>query len=69
MLEGGRSLGLAEGHHGVGLGAAHGFKFAAWFGRELAALAGGSAPGPHLAPFSITREALRRPADRSAWLV
>jgi sarcosine oxidase len=53
----------------VGLGAAHGFKFAAWFGSELAALAGGSAPGPHLAPFSITREALRRPADRAAWLV
>ncbi len=53
----------------VGLGAAHGFKFAAWFGRELAALASGAAPGPHLAPFSITREALRRPADRAAWLV
>jgi sarcosine oxidase len=53
----------------VGLGAAHGFKFAAWFGSELAALASGSAPGPHLAPFSITREALRRPADRAAWLV
>jgi sarcosine oxidase len=53
----------------VGLGAAHGFKFAAWFGRELAALAGGATPGPHLAPFSITRGALRRPADRAAWLV
>jgi sarcosine oxidase len=53
----------------VGLGAAHGFKFAAWFGRELAALASGATPGPHLAPFSITREALRRPADRAAWLV
>jgi sarcosine oxidase len=53
----------------VGLGAAHGFKFAAWFGSELAALARGVAPGPHLAPFSITREALRRPADRAAWLV
>ena len=53
----------------VGLGAAHGFKFAAWFGSELAALAGGAVPGQHLAPFSITRDALRRPAARAAWLV
>jgi sarcosine oxidase len=53
----------------VGLGAAHGFKFAAWFGRELADLAMGAAAGPHLAPFSITRDALQHPADRAAWLV
>ena len=53
----------------VGLGAAHGFKFAAWFGRELAALASGAARGAQLTPFSITREALRRPAGRAAWLV
>jgi sarcosine oxidase len=53
----------------LGLGAAHGFKFAAWFGKELAALASGAAPGQDLAPFSIARDALRRPADRAAWLV
>ncbi len=34
----------------VGLGAAHGFKFAAWFGRELAALATGSRTRPELGP-------------------
>jgi sarcosine oxidase len=53
----------------VGLGAAHGFKFAAWFGRQLAALSTGADPGPELAPFSMTRDALQRPADRAAWLV
>ena len=53
----------------VGLGAAHGFKFAAWFGRQLAALAIGAEPGEELAPFAITREALSRPANRAAWLV
>jgi sarcosine oxidase len=53
----------------VGLGAAHGFKFAAWFGRQLADLASGGIPGPELAPFSITRDSLRQPAERAAWLV
>ena len=53
----------------VGLGAAHGFKFAGWFGRTLAALASGEAPEPHLAPFTIDRPALRGEIDRSAWLV
>ena len=53
----------------VGLGAAHGFKFASWFGRSLARLATGSVPGPELAPFAIDRPALRRELDRSAWLV
>jgi monomeric sarcosine oxidase len=55
----------------IGLGAAHGFKFAAWFGRRLADLAAGAEPCPDLAPFSLTRDALSRPAggDRAAWLV
>ncbi len=53
----------------VALGAAHAFKFAAWFGRQLAALAMGGVAGPELARFSITRPALGKPADRAAWLV
>lgn len=53
----------------IGLGAAHGFKFAAWFGRELAALATGSRPRPELAPFAIDRPSLTAPIDRAAWLV
>ncbi len=53
----------------VALGAAHAFKFAAWFGRQLAVLAMGGVAGPELAPFSITRPALGKPADRAAWLV
>lgn len=53
----------------VGLGAAHGFKFAAWFGRTLADLATGVEPGPELAPFAIDRPALSRPITREAWLV
>ena len=47
----------------VGLGAAHGFKFAAWFGRTLADLALGGAPGPELAPFAL--RARRRSTPRS----
>ncbi len=53
----------------VGLGAAHGFKFAAWFGRELAALATGAERRPELDPFRIDRPSLTRPIDRAAWLV
>jgi sarcosine oxidase len=53
----------------VALGAAHGFKFAAWFGRTLADLALGGAPGPELAPFRYERPSLHAPIDRSAWLV
>lgn len=53
----------------VGLGAAHGFKFAAWFGRRLAALAGGGAPAGDLAPFAIDRPGIDAPIDRHAWLV
>lgn len=53
----------------LALGAAHGFKFAAWFGRTLADLALGAAPGPELAPFAYERESLHRRIDRAAWLV
>ncbi|WP_395153886.1 FAD-dependent oxidoreductase [Ilumatobacter sp.] len=54
----------------VGLGAAHGFKFASWFGRELAELAiGAAAPRPELAPFAFDRPSLHQPISREAWLV
>jgi len=53
----------------VGLGAAHGFKFAAWFGRTLAGLACGAPAGPELAPFAFTRPTLHVPISREAWLV
>jgi sarcosine oxidase len=53
----------------VALGAAHGFKFAAWIGRPRAAQAGGATPGPQLAPFAFDRPSLRRPIDRGSWLV
>jgi len=53
----------------VALGAAHGFKFASWFGRTLAGLACGEECGPELAPFAFTRESLHRPIDRDAWMV
>jgi sarcosine oxidase len=53
----------------VGLGAAHGFKFAAWFGRTLASLATGAQVGPELAPFAVDRPALSAELDRAAWLV
>lgn len=53
----------------VGLGAAHGFKFAAWFGRELAVLAQGASRGDHLTPFRFDRPSLHAPIDRAAWMV
>ena len=53
----------------VALGAAHGFKFAAWFGRALAELAPGATRPPELAPFALDRPALQRPFDRAGWLV
>ena len=53
----------------VGLGAAHGFKFAAWFGRVLAELALSGRRSADLVPFAIDRSGLRRPIDRQAWLV
>lgn len=56
-------------HVSVALGAAHGFKFASWFGRTLAGLACGDEVGPELAPFSFTRDSLHQPIDRAAWMV
>jgi sarcosine oxidase len=53
----------------VALGAAHGFKFASWFGRTLAGLALGDEPAADLAPFSFTRPSLHAPIDRAAWMV
>ena len=53
----------------VALGAAHGFKFASWFGRTLAGLACGEPAGPELAPFAFTRPSLHQPIDRAAWMV
>jgi sarcosine oxidase len=53
----------------VALGAAHGFKFAAWFGRTLAGLACGDPFGPELAPFAFSRPSLHVPITREAWLV
>jgi len=53
----------------VGLGAAHGFKFAPTFGRRLADLAQGDEPGPELAPFRLDRPALTEPDVEPSWLV
>lgn len=53
----------------VALGAAHGFKFASWFGRTLAGLACGDEAGPELEPFAFTRASLHQPIDRAAWMV
>jgi sarcosine oxidase len=53
----------------VALGAAHGFKFASWFGRALAELAIDGGTPDDISPFSITRPGLRAPAGREAWLV
>ena len=53
----------------IALGAAHGFKFASWFGRTLAGLACGEPVPEELAPFSLTRPSLRAPLDRNAWMV
>ncbi len=53
----------------VGLGAAHGFKFAPTFGRRLADLALGAGPGLELEPFRLDRPALRDPAYATTWLV
>ncbi|MBA2553145.1 MAG: N-methyl-L-tryptophan oxidase [Geodermatophilaceae bacterium] len=53
----------------VGLGAAHGFKFAPTFGRRLADVALGGVPGPELDPFRLDRPALRDPSHTSKWLV
>ncbi|MDQ3449643.1 MAG: hypothetical protein M3455_01800 [Actinomycetota bacterium] len=53
----------------VGLGAAHGFKFAPTFGRRLAELALGTSPGADPEPFRLDRPALTDPAHATSWLV
>src|SRR5262249_14868400 len=53
----------------VALGAAHGFKFAPWFGRTLAALAAEEPPDANLSPFAFDRPGLRQPAGMANWLV
>ena len=50
------------------LGAAHAFKFAAWFGRTAAELVVGGAPSTDIDAFRLDRPGLRGPADRAAWL-
>jgi sarcosine oxidase len=52
----------------VALGAAHGFKFAAWFGRALADLALDGGTEGDLAPFRLARPGLAAGAT-PAWLV
>ena len=53
----------------VGLGAAHGFKFAPTFGRLLADLAETGSTTTDLAPFRLDRPALTDPAYQAHWLV
>jgi sarcosine oxidase len=45
----------------VALGAAHGYKFASWFGRTLAERAVHGSAGDDLAPFRIDRPVLLDP--------
>jgi len=53
----------------VGLGAAHGFKFAPTFGRLLAELATAGATTTDLTPYRLDRPALTDPAYQAHWLV
>jgi sarcosine oxidase len=53
----------------IALGAGHGYKFVAWFGRTLAALATDENPGCDLGPFRLDRPALTDPAWEANWLV
>jgi sarcosine oxidase len=53
----------------VALGAGHGYKFVAWFGRTMAALAAGNKPDCDLTPFRLDRPALTDPAWEANWLV
>jgi sarcosine oxidase len=53
----------------VALGAAHGFKFAAWFGRTLAELSLDGASDQPLAPFGFDRAALTGTGGPRNWLV
>ncbi len=64
-------LGPVPGHEAVlvGVGAAHGFKFAPTLGRLLAERAVGTEPGSDLGPFRLDRPALIEPDCASRWLV
>jgi sarcosine oxidase len=53
----------------VGLGAAHGFKFAPTFGRLLAELASTGETAADVAPFALDRPALTEPVPTLSWLV
>ncbi len=53
----------------VALGAAHSFKFAAWFGLTLAELALDGAARADLSPFGLDRAALTDPGYQADWLV
>lgn len=53
----------------VGLGAAHGFKFAPWFGRVLADLALHGTSSTDLSAFSLSRRGLTDPQAPLSWLV
>jgi sarcosine oxidase len=53
----------------VGLGAGHGFKFAAWFGRVLADLATTGATSSDISAFALDRPSLAAEGSRAAWLV
>ncbi|HEY4609242.1 MAG TPA: N-methyl-L-tryptophan oxidase, partial [Ilumatobacteraceae bacterium] len=53
----------------VALGAGHGYKFVAWFGKTLAALASDRDPGCDLSPFRLDRPALTDPTRAANWLV
>jgi sarcosine oxidase len=53
----------------IALGAGHGYKFVAWFGRTLAALATDENPACDLTPFALARPALTDPAWEAHWLV
>jgi sarcosine oxidase len=53
----------------IALGAGHGYKFVAWFGKTLAALAAGRDPGCDLDPFRLDRPALTDPTWEANWLV
>jgi sarcosine oxidase len=53
----------------VALGAAHSFKFAAWFGLTLAELALDGRATSDLGPFALDRPALTDPDPEARWLV
>ena len=64
-------VGPIPGHEAVlvGLGAAHGFKFAPTIGRLLADLAVDGRTDADVAPFRLDRAALTEPSQPVSWLV